>query len=167
MDERTTVLTRALKGSMERETELFTELRNEIDRLRDVFQGKKWTASLTVAQGIERFAEKLDEADLARDSAFVELRDGLGLPRETTFSAILPRLPENERSGLEASWRDLRMSLVRLKTATSRMRYSAEALADTFNKALEEIFPHRKGKIYSRRGKTTTVNDAVLVDRKL
>ena len=167
MDERTTVLTRALRGTMERETVLFTDLRDEMDRLKEVFQGKKWTASLTVAQGIERFAEKLEEADIERDSAFVELRDALGLPREMTFSAILPRLPDVERRGLEAGWRDLRMSVVRLKTATSRMRYSAEALADTFNKALEEIFPHRKGKIYSRRGKTTSVNDAVLVDRKL
>ncbi len=167
MDERTTVLTRTLKGAMDRETELFTSLRDEMDRLRDSFQDKKWTAGLTLAQGIERYSRKLEEADEARDIAFMQLRDGLGLSEETTFSAMLPSLPAEERGGLETSWRDLRTSVVRLKTATSRMRYSAEALADTFNKALEEIFPHRRGKIYSRRGKTTSVNDAHIVDRKL
>ena len=47
------------------------------------------------------------------------------------------------------------------------MRYSAEALAETLNRILEEIFPYRKGKIYSRRGRTTSVSGALLVDRRL
>ena len=59
------------------------------------------------------------------------------------------------------------MSVVRLKTATGRMRYAAEALSQTLNRILEEAFPYRKGKIYSRRGKPTSVSGALLVDRKL
>ena len=54
-----------------------------------------------------------------------------------------------------------------LATATNRLRYFAEALAGTLGRVLEEVFPHRRGKIYSRRGKATSVNDSLLVDRSL
>ncbi len=105
------------------------------------------------------------EADSARDEAFVLLRAAMQMPRETTFSALMPALPEEARAGLEDGWRRLRVSVVRLKTATGRMRYSAETLADALNRILEQIFPYRKGKIYSRRGTPTGVSGALLVDR--
>ena len=93
MDEHTTALARRLQDRMEREAELFARLGLEVERLRESFQGKKWTAGLTIAQGIEQYAAKVEEADTARDGAFMALRDALGLPRETAFSAMLPRLP--------------------------------------------------------------------------
>ena len=68
---------------------------------------------------------------------------------------------------MEESWRGLRMAVVRLKTATGRMRYSAEALALTLNRILEQVFPYRKGKIYNRRGTPSAVSGAVMVDRRL
>ena len=68
---------------------------------------------------------------------------------------------------MEGSWRGLRMAVVRLKTSTGRMRYSAEAMASTLNRILERIFPYRKGKIYTRTGAPTRVSGAHMVDRKL
>lgn len=165
MDEQTNVLWRALKVRMEQETELFDRLGREVERLRECFQEKSWNSGLALAQGIEHAAEEIVEADSARDEAFVLLRATMRMPRETTFSALMPALPEEARTGLEDGWRRLRVSVVRLKTATGRMRYSAETLADALNRILEQIFPYRKGKIYSRRGTPTGVSGALLVDR--
>jgi len=167
MDEHTTVLARRLRDEMEREADLFARLGLEVERLRDSFQEKKWTPGLTIAQGIEQCASKIEESDAVRDALFVSLREGIGCARETAFSGVLPLLPDAHREELEASWMKLRVSVVRLKTATSRMRYSAEALAEILNKILEGIFPYRKGKIYSRKGTATGVSGSVLVDRKL
>ncbi|MGA2764983.1 MAG: hypothetical protein ABSG17_16660 [Spirochaetia bacterium] len=167
MDQQTTVLAQALKGRMDFEAELFRQLGLEMDRLRDSFQQKKWTSCLVIAQGIQASAQKIERADDARDEAFAALCGGLGFSTETAFSALLTRMPEEHRGLLEESWRNLRMAVVRLSTASNRMRYSAEALAGTLGRILEEIFPHRKGKIYSRRGRTTSVNDSLLVDRRL
>jgi len=91
----------------------------------------------------------------------------MDLPREIAFQALLPGLPDQQRGELDESWRNLRMSVVRLKTTTGRMRYAAEALAEALNRILEGIFPSLKGKIYSRRGTPTGVTGALLVDRKL
>ena len=165
MDEQTNVLWRTLKVRMQQETELFDRLGLEVERLRECFQAKSWNSGLVIAQGIEHAAEEIVEADSARDEAFMLLRGAMNLPRETTFSALMPALPEEARGQLEDGWRRLRVSVVRLKTATGRMRYSAEALADALNRILEQIFPYRKGKIYSRRGTPTGVSGALLVDR--
>jgi hypothetical protein len=167
MDERTNALVRVLKDRIDREAELFADLGRDVERLRDTFQQKSWGPSLSIGEGIERSSRSVEEADAARDEAFEAVRDALDLPRETTMSAVLPALPDLMRSEMEESWRALRMAVVRLKTATGRMRYSAEALAFTLNRILEQVFPYRKGKIYDRRGAANGVSGAVLVDRKL
>lgn len=166
MDERTFALLRALKDRIDREAELFSALGRDVQRLRDSFQEKNWGPSLTLAESIERSSRAAEEADAARDEAFARVREALGLPRETSMSSVLPALPDLLRSEMEESWRSLRMAVVRLKTATGRMRYSAETLASTLNGILEQVFPYRKGKIYSRRGTPTTVSGAVLVDQR-
>jgi hypothetical protein len=167
MDERTFALSRRLRDEMEREADLFARLCEEVDRLRDALRDKKWTAGLTVAQGMERFAAKIEEADSTRDEAFASLREEIGCPRETAFSAVLPLLPADWRGELEDSWRRLRTMVVRLKTLVGRLRYSAQSLAEVLNRVLEGAFPHRKGKIYSRRGTPTGVSGSLLVDQKL
>jgi hypothetical protein len=165
--ERTCALAAALRAHMERETALFVRLGGEIESLRESMQARSWGTGLAIAQAIERSAAVIEEADEARAGAFVLLRDHLELPQATAFSAVLPALPDGTRQELETSWRQMRISLVRLKTATSRMRYSAEALAGALNSILEQVFPHRRGRIYSRRGTPTAVVATPVVDRKL
>ncbi len=167
MDERTYALVRDLKDHIDREAELFTALGEEVQRLRDTFQEKSWGPSLALAENIERSSRAIEEADAARDEAFFAVREALDLPQETTMSAVLPMLSDLLRSEMEESWRALRVAVVRVKTAAGRMRYSAETLASTLNGILEEVFPYRKGRIYSRRGTPTGVSGAVLVDHRL
>jgi uncharacterized protein (DUF2267 family) len=166
MDERTCALLRTLKDRIDRESELFAALGQDVQRLRDGFHEKSWGPSLAIADGIQRSSRAVEEADAARDEAFARVREALGLPEETTLSAVLPAVPDLLRSQMEESWRTLRMAVVRLKTATGRMRYSAETLASTLNGILEMAFPYRKGRIYSRQGTPTSVSGAVLVDQR-
>jgi hypothetical protein len=167
MDEHTHVLVQALRERMDRETELFTGLGREIERLRDSFHGKAWDASVTIAGDLEHSTRAIEEADTARDEAFSRLRDALDVPEEASLSALLPELPDGERRELETSWRGMRMAVVRLKTATGRMRYAAETMSDAFNRILEQVFPYRKGRIYSRQGTPTRVSPAHIVDHSL
>ncbi len=167
MDEQTTALAEALAACMERESELFLVMGREVDRLRDSVQEKKWAPGLAIAQGLERFAVKVEEADTARDGAYEALCADLGIPSDSVFSALLSRVDAEQRSLLENRWRNLRTSVIHLGTASNRLRYYAEALGGTLGRVLEEVFPHRRGRIYSRRGTATSVNDSLLVDRKL
>jgi hypothetical protein len=167
MEKNTGALVEILDRRMKAEASLFEGLGRAFERLRETFQSKEWGPSLATAEEIQRSAQSIEEADTARDEAFLRLREALAMPRESTFSAVLPVLADAERELLEESWRALRMAVIRLKTSTGRMRYSAEVLSQTLNRILDEAFPYRKGKIYSRRGKPTSVSGALLFDRKL
>jgi hypothetical protein len=166
-NERDTSLALELKAAMDRETELFGDLGSALEKLQESLHARSWGTGLSTAQAVEMSAASIEKADAARDAAFVALRESLALPRATAFSAVLPFLPDGVRGELEASWRNLRASMVRLKTASGRARYAATTLADALNGILEQVFPYRKGKIYSRKGTPTSVGGAVLVDRRL
>ena len=158
---------RTLRDAMDREAALFTALGDALEQLRDSLNAHSWGPGLATAQKVEMAAASVEKADEARDAAFAALRTSLGMPKATAFSAVLPRLPDGVREELEESWRRLRTSIVRLKTASSRARWAASTLADALNGILEQAFPYRKGKIYSRKGMPTSVGGAVLVDRSL
>jgi hypothetical protein len=167
MEQSIRALVETLDTRMREETAFFDGLGQSLDTLRAAFEGKRWSEAVATAEGIQLSARSIERADAARDSAFVALREALDLPRETAFSAALPSLPADQRASLEESWRALRMSVVRLKTGSSRMRYAAESLSRMLNRILDEAFPYRKGKIYSRRGTPTSVSGALIVDHKL
>jgi hypothetical protein len=167
VDEQTTALVEALAARMERECELLLVMGRDVDRLRDSVQEKKWGQGLAIAQGLERFAGKVEEADTARDAVYQELCSRLCIPQNAVFSILLSRVSAEQRVLLEGRWRSLRTSVIHLGTASNRLRYYAEALGGTLGRILEEVFPHRRGRIYSRRGTATSVNDSLLVDRKM
>jgi hypothetical protein len=160
-------LARKLRHEMDREAALFARLGADMDRLRDSFHARKWTESLTIAQGFESASREIADAEAARNASFDLLAAGLGAPEGSGFHEVLLRVPVTERNGLYASWRDLKMSVFRLKTATGRLRYSTETLADTLNRLLEAALPHRRGKIYTRSGKASDAVGSLLVDREL
>jgi hypothetical protein len=179
MDERTTVSAggtqgesgvapvERLRAGMEREAELFARLGVQMDLLRDSFQAKSWPESLKIAQGFESSAREIERVDMERDEAFKILREGLGARPEESFSAVLMRVPEEQRANLDESWRKLRTSVFRLKTSTGRLRYASETLSEAFNSVVEGIFPHRRGKIYTRHGTASGATGSLIIDREL
>ena len=157
----------ALRRGMERETALFERLGVEMDRLRDSYLSKRWADSMMIAQGFESAAREIEEADLDRDRAFTSLKAALGAPAEEPFKAVLSRMDVQDRSALEEGFRRLKSSVFRLKGASGRLTYCAETMADTLNRFLEGLFPHRRGKIYTRHGKPTQAVGALLIDKEL
>jgi hypothetical protein len=167
MDDRTGALVARLCQGMDREAVLFSGLVGEVDRLRDAFQGKQWTDSITVAQGLEGHARRIEAAERDREADVAALAAALGLPDGSPLSVLVARLDPDLRSSLDGSGRRLRTAVFRLKTATGRLRYCAETLSGTLERVLAGVFPHRRGRIYSRQGRTSEVGGSLLVDHSL
>jgi AAA+ ATPase superfamily predicted ATPase len=73
------------------------------------------------------------------------------------------RLPAAERDELFALYRQLRLALIRVKGNAGLLGFYLRSLSETLQKVLEELFPHRKGRIYSRSGKAREAEDDSLV----
>lgn len=170
MDEGTArprALAMRLREGLDREAELFSELVGEVDRLEAAYRARDWTASLTVAQGLDGHARRIEAAEAERGRHVAALAATLNLAADTPLSGILWRLPEAERTSLEEGGRRLRAAVFRLKSATVRLRYSAETLAGTLERVLAGVFPHRRGRIYGRHGTTRQASDSLLIDQSL
>jgi hypothetical protein len=167
MDARATGLVGALRQSMDREALLFSDLVGDLDRLGASFKAKDWTGSLVVAQGLDGLARRIERAEAGRAAAVAALAAALGLAAGTPLSSLVGRIAPEERQPLEESGRRLRTAVFRLKTATGRLRYSAEALSGTLGRVLEGIFPGRRGRMYGPEGRPAIPTGAALVDHSL
>lgn len=167
MDARATGLVTALREGMDREARLFADLVADLDRLGASFKARDWTGSLVVAQGLDGMARRIEGAEAERAGVVADLAAALGMAPGTALSALVGRLDPAERRPLEESGRRLRMEVFRLKTATGRLRYSAETLSGTLGRVLEDILPGRRGRIYDPQGRPSVPSGAVLVDHSL
>jgi hypothetical protein len=167
MDARATGLVGALCDGMDREARLFGDLVGDLDRLGASFKAKDWTASLMVAQGLDAMARRIEAAESERSAVVADLAAVLGTPPGTPLSALVGRISPSLRKPLEESGRRLRTEVFRLKTATGRIRYSAETLAGTFGRVIEGIFPGQRGRMYGPQGRPALPTGAALVDHSL
>jgi hypothetical protein len=167
MDARATGLVGVLRDRMDCEARLFSDLVGDVDRLGASFKAKDWTGSLVVAQGLDGLARRIERAEAERAAAVAALAAALGMPAGASLSVIVGRLAPEERQPLEESGRRLRTAVFRLKTATGRLRYSAETLSGTLGRVLEGIFPGRRGRMYGPEGRPAMPTGAALVDHSL
>ena len=167
MDARATGLVGALREGMDREAVMFGDLVGELDRLGASFKAKDWTGSLIVAQGLDGMARRIEAAEAERAALVADLAAALGVSPDTPLSALVGRISPSVRQPLEESGRHLRTAVFRLKTATGRLRYSAETLSGTLGRVLEGIFPGRRGRMYGPEGRPAVPTGAALVDHSL
>ena len=63
---------------------------------------------------------------------------------------------------------ELKLGVLKVKSSTGRLGYLFRVLSDSMNEILTEIFPHRKGKIYSHDGREKGyVEESVVVNKSL
>jgi hypothetical protein len=168
IDERTARLLRELEGEMNGESDLFSRLGAQMDEMCASSQGNVWSAGGGWTGTWDEYASKIEEVEAKRDAAFQALAGALGLSPYTHFSAMAERIPMEERVGLEESYRRLRSAVVRFRISVNRLRYLAFTLSETMGKVLEEVLPHRRGRIYSRKGRAAAAaGNPLLVNQQL
>ncbi len=156
-----------LRRGLDAEAALFGALVAEVEALEQAYHARDWTSSITVAQGLDGHARRIEAAESDRQLQVARLAAELGLPAGSALSAIVVRLGADDRTDLEEGGRRLRTAVFRLKTATVRLRWSAETLSGTLERVLAGVFPHRRGRIYGRHGTPRQVGESVLVDHSL
>lgn len=168
MDERTTLLLKELEDEMNGEADLFSRLGAQMDEMCVSSQGNAWVAGGGWTGTWDEYASKIEEIEAKRDAAFQALSAALGLSPYTHFSTMAGRLPMEDRVGLEESYRRLRAAVVRFRISVNRLRYLASTLSETMGRVLEEVLPHRKGRLYSRKGRAAVAaGSPLLVNQEL
>ena len=156
---KTSTLKRTLRAEA-RTLKDFAELQKQ---LQQAISKRQWTELSKEIDALRRLAEKIETLEEDRIQAYQTLKSSLQSDGEESFTEIVAHLPAKDRDELLALYRHLKAAVIRVKASAGLLNYYVQSMSDALRQILEELFPHRKGKMYSRTGKPTEPGDESLM----
>ena len=147
------LLLKKFKDEMLFEIEMMQKFFSLEEELKEAIENKKWHQLDRNVESLKEVSSRIEKIDIKRDEYFTALKRNLGLPPSSKFNDLVNEFPESIRNELFRIYRELKIGVIKVKSSTGRLSYIFRTLAESMNEVLGEIFPHRKGKIYSERGK--------------
>ncbi len=132
--------------------ELLERYCEEEREMRQHLLDRNWPELERVLSRMDGLGRELSDAEQSRLEAFDELCREVGAGEEDNFYHVIAHLPDHERAEYADLYRRLKMCIVSIRSVTAGIDSYATAKAATLHGVLSELFPHRKGKIYSRTG---------------
>ncbi len=143
----------------------FAGLEEEMQRL---VSDRRWDGLEAIILRLRKKSDLVNRSEEERERSFHVLKIALGIPDDVTFFKILPFVPEGSRRLMTDAYRKLKLAVYAVKGATLRLSYYFQSYSETVKKVMGELFPHRKGKLYSHTGKPTgTIDDSLVLDKRL
>ena len=152
---KTSTLKRALRAEA-RTLKDFAELQKS---LQQAISKRQWTELNGEIDSLRLLADKIEALEEERIEAYQVLKSSLQAGDRESFSQIVARLPADERDELLGLYRHLKAAVIRVKASAGLLNYYVQSMSDALRQILEELFPHRKGKMYSRSGKPKEPGD--------
>jgi hypothetical protein len=159
------VHTSTLKSALQEEARCLNDFAARQKSMQAVISRRKWTELDKEVSELKALAGKIEHLEEGRASAYKALRKALQARDREDFLQVVSRLPPAEREELVAQYRRLKAAVIRVKASAGLLSYYVRSLSETLRVVLEEMLPHRKGRIYSRSGRAKQAGDESLVLR--
>lgn len=157
-----------LKGLLRKQAELLSAFAVKEHELQDAIIRRDWPAMDAVMPALEQLSRNLESVEHRRHVAVTKLKRSAGIPDEAPFAEIVSRAGSEDRAELTSLFRDLQVNVLRVKTHTGGIDAYVRNSMKTANTVLGEIFPERKGTIYSSRGtQSPPRGSAMVLNREL
>ena len=157
-----------IREMLERLAERFTEFSGHEKRLQRCMLEKNWRELELILTGLERAASEITALEEARVRELERLRTEAGLPEGASFYEIIGRFPEPERSACSAAYRALKTEVYITKGVAENIGRYASSATGSLREMLDELYPHRRGKLYTKDGFTKSSRmDALVVNQRL
>ena len=157
-----------VKSHLVRQSELLSEFgRREAD-LQEAIIERDWQAMDAVIPDLERLGDELEHLERQREAAVSASKQELGLDPEQSFPELIAKAEPQERAELASLYSNIQIAVLRVKNQTSGIDAYVRNSVRTANTVLGEIFPERKGTIYSRTGAHRQAHgSAIVLDHEL
>ncbi len=156
-----------LKKAMAEEARLLTEYAARLGALQRTVTRHDWEAVERDIAGLRNLTVEIESAEASRLEAYRLLKASLAITETQPFEQVVFRLPSPAREQLGEQHRALKIAIIRVKGASGLLGYYVRTMADTRRAVLEELFPHRKGRMYSRSGRTrAAAEESLMLDGK-
>lgn len=106
-------------------------------------------AAIIQAEGITGLIEALDRE---RDFHVEKLRESSGEDKSAHFYRLTAGLEPKQKDRINELYRKLKLSVLNLQNINWRINTYAETITEIMKKTLKEVYPNRRGSLYSRSG---------------
>jgi hypothetical protein len=152
---------------MEMEAGLLADYAVRLQELQRTIARHDWDEVQKGIAGLRNLAGEVETAEAARVEAFRALKAEHFLPAEESFDQAAERLEGPQRERLKELARRLKIGVVRVKGSSGLLGYYVRSALQARHQVLEELYPHRKGRLYSRSGRARSAADeSLMLDRK-
>jgi flagellar FlgN protein len=152
-----------LKSQLRKQSELLSEFgKKELDLQKAILE-RNWPAMDSVMPDLERLSATLESVERRRHSVVVRMKAAVGLEPDAPFAELVLQSKFRDRAELTSLYRDLQIAVLRVKNQTSGIDSYVRNSVRTANTVLGELFPERKGTIYSRSGAHSPAHGSAMV----
>ncbi|HUX13459.1 MAG TPA: hypothetical protein VMW87_10550 [Spirochaetia bacterium] len=153
----------SFKEALQLQGILLDRLSHEEARLQIAVLQKDWIALEACVREMKSLSAGVEECETRRNESYRSLKTSLGLKSGDSFYDVLARLPIDERQELVELYRRLRIGIAKVRSITDGIDAYVTATVGTMRDILDELFPERKGKLYSRTGAAASTDTSSMV----
>jgi hypothetical protein len=158
---------RLLEHLLKEEAETLETLSTLEDKLRHSVMGREWDSIDNAIRDVQTISEKVTQTEQVRAVVYQKIKRSCQAKPEEGFQDIMARVPVEEQGNLPALHRRVRTAVEKIKCLTVGLDTYVNSAAGTMDKILEELFPDRRNKIYTRGGETLASSRPVMISQSL
>ena len=143
--------------------ELFCKKEEEI---KSFILRNEWAGLERVLKEFQPITEEIDLLEKVRNDLFIALKVNLGEKSDAGFYQTIVHFSPVEREKSAELYRKLKRLVLKIQGITWSIDAHVRSVTGMMYKILNEHFPHRKGKIYSRRGSAKSAENCPMVVNK-
>ncbi len=150
------------------EIRLLEQFCREEEKMKEYILDMSWPELQETIQRVNPLSIAVSLIEQERDRCFKKLKTTLNTSGVERFYASISGLQEKERRELVDTYRKLKMMVLMTQGVTRSIESLIETLSGTIRGVMEELFPYRRGKIYSATGAAKDVEmNPVMINRHL
>lgn len=157
-----------LANLMNKETEILDSISVEEEKLQQSLRESNWEKMESIISNLSPLSENMEKVEDERNKVYMKLKTRLNKTDSDGFYAVAMHMKGQNREDCLGGYRKMKVALLRMQGITAGIDQYVRAVGDTSKAVLDEVFPHRKGRIYSNRGCEKPVQaDPMILNRHL
>jgi len=136
------------------EISLFSAFSALLEKIRFQVKNRKWQELENTIDTINKTGEDICTIENTRHVAFCILKEKYGLPPDAPLKLLSPFLGSEWGKRITTLSVKLKLEVIKVQSQAKGLNCYIRSVSGFLTRFFEEVYPHTKGKIYSRQGKT-------------
>lgn len=134
------------------ETGLFSAFSVLLEKLRVLVKKRDWQVLEKTVEALDSTGGEIIKLENTRHSAFCVLKEKYGLLPDAPLKMLSPHLGDGWDREITNHSVKLKLEVMKVQTQAKSLNGYIHSVSGFLTRFFEELYPHTKGKIYSRKG---------------